>query len=293
MKRLFILFMLLAMPVQAVDLSFKGIYVWQDNRLNFGGFSGLEMSSDGRDFITISDKGRILRGRVNRKDGKIVSVDSGPLTDLLNRQGKQVTRFDTDSEGLAMDASGKLFISFEGHHRVWRYDQFAAKATAIGSHPDFRKFQVNSGMEALAIAPDGTLYTMPERSGKLDRPFPVYRFRNGKWDQPFSIPREGKFLTVGADFGPDGKFYLMERDYLWYAGFRSRIRRFDLTTQGFENEETLLSTNYGTYDNLEGIAAWRNPEGQTCLTMISDDNLSILQLTEFVDYCVVETARQP
>ena len=62
-------------------------------------------------------------------------------------------------------------------------------------------------MEALAIQPDGTLLTMPERSGAEGRPFPVLRYRNDKWDQPFTISRDGDWLPVGADIGPDGRLY--------------------------------------------------------------------------------------
>ncbi len=144
--------------------------------------------------------------------------------------------------------------------------------------------QNNSSLETLAIDAEGALYTLPERSGKLSRPFPVYRYRGGTWDQPFSIPRRPPYLPVGGDFGPDGKFYLLERHLNGIFGFQSRVRRFDLGPDQVTGEKILLETKTGTHDNLEGIAVWQDAEGFTRITMISDDNFKSFQRTEFVEY---------
>jgi hypothetical protein len=139
--------------------------------------------------------------------------------------------------------------------------------------------QTNASLEALAIDSDGTLYTIPERSGGATQPFPVFRLRNGIWDQPFSIPRRGAFLVTGADIGPDGQLYVLERDFLG-IGFRSRVRRFDLTGG---NEQILLETRLRQHDNLEGISIWQDDQGVR-MTLISDDNYRAFQRTEIVEY---------
>ncbi|MFV0299754.1 MAG: esterase-like activity of phytase family protein, partial [Paracoccus sp. (in: a-proteobacteria)] len=141
--------------------------------------------------------------------------------------------------------------------------------------------------EALAIAPDGTLLTLPERSGKLTRPFPVWRWRDGTWDQPFSVPRNGDWLAVGADIGPDGRFYLLERDFKGLLGFRSRVRRFDLSETELTNERTLLESFPLQYDNLEGISVW-DDGSEIRMTLISDDNCGFLQRTELVEFRVTD-----
>lgn len=145
--------------------------------------------------------------------------------------------------------------------------------------------QANSSLEALAIDHRGWLYTLPERSGQLTRPFPVYRFDGTRWAQPFSIPRSGGFLPVGADFGPDGKLYLLEREFSGF-GFRSRVRRFAVSETGIGPGETLLSSALARHDNLEGIAVTRTGTGEIRLTMISDDNFRVFQRTEIVEYLV-------
>ncbi len=263
---LIFLFSLVSLPVSATDAVFLSDYIWVIDDARFGGFSGLEVSDDGTSFVSISDRGSIITGQFVRQNGKITGVKAGPLLPILDRKSKPVIKYHVDAEGLAIDDQGRLFISFEADHRVWRYDSPAGKATALKRYKDFKTLQNNSGLEALAIDTDGTLYTLPERSGEVDRPFPIYRYKNGVWDSPFSIPRRGRFLPVGADFGPDGKYYLLERDFVWYSGFSSRVRRFELTEDGFVNEETLLTDSSSSYGNLEGISLWRDDQGRirTC-----------------------------
>jgi hypothetical protein len=108
------------------------------------------------------------------------------------------------------------------------------------------------------------------RAGRTVR-FPLFVF-DGAWTQPFTIPRDGAFLPVGADFGPDGRLYLLERDFRGLAGFAARVRAFAIGPDGPGPAETVLETDPGTHDNLEGLSVWRDGAGALRLTMVSDDN---------------------
>ena len=88
-----------------------------------------------------------------------------------------------DSEGLALAPDGSIYISFEGSARVLHYPRIGGSAENLPSHPDFRHMQLNSSLESVAIGPDGTIYTLPERTGDTNAPYPVYRLRGGKWDK--------------------------------------------------------------------------------------------------------------
>ena len=92
------------------------------------------------------------------------------------------------------------------------------------------------------------------------------------------LARDG-FAVTGADLGPDGRLYVLERNFTG-LGFRSRLRRVNM--DGSE-EEILLTTPTGTHDNLEGVAIWADDQGLRA-TMISDDNFRFFQRTEVVDY---------
>jgi len=267
---------------------FAGSLTWALSEPRFGGLSGLELSEDGTRFTALSDRGRLYSGRISRRDGKLSGVDAVSGTRLHDTEAKPLAGALNDSEGLAIRGDGRLYISFEAYHRVWTYSAPGSEAAWLPRHKAFKALQRNSSLEALAIGPGGTLYTLPERSGQLDRPFPVYRYAGGNWTQPFTLPRRDMFLPVGADFGPDGRFYLLEREFTGIFGFRTRVRRFNFGPDGPVDEEVLLTTRAGRHDNLEGLAVWRDAAGTIRLTMVSDDNFRAFQRTEFVEYTVPE-----
>lgn len=91
-------------------------------------------------------------------------------------------------------------------------------------------------------------------------------------------------MPVAADFGPDGRLYLLERDFRGIGGFASRLRRFDLTERGFDGETTLFQTPFSLHDNLEGLSIWRDAQGGLRATMISDDNFLFVQQTQIVEH---------
>ncbi len=101
------------------------------------------------------------------------------------------------------------------------------------------------------------------------------------------LPRRGSFLPTGADIGPDGLLYILERAFT-ALGFRSRIRRLDPAAPG-AGVQTLITTPMGLHDNLEGISVWRSNTGATCLTLVSDDNFLAIQTSELVEYALTET----
>ncbi len=258
---------------------------WTGSWEHFGGWSGLEVSPDGMHFVTISDQGSFADGDFERKaDGSLTGARLTRRGRLHGVDGGRLREGERDAEGLAIDDRGRAFVSFERFHRVRRYDDLGGAAAQVPSHPDFAGFQENSGLETLAFDEAGTLYAIPERSGALDRPFPVYRLMGDHWDKSWTIRRDGSFLPTDADFGPDGRFYLLERDFKWLGGFATRVRRFDVGPDGFTGEVTLLRTRFGELDNMEGLSSWRDAQGRIRITLLSDDNFFPLQKTMFAEY---------
>jgi hypothetical protein len=268
-----------------VPATYLGSFTWTAADARLGGMSAIEVAANGIDFTALSDRGAWTAGRLIRDHrGLIVGVEAAPLRLLQANGPKPLAKNRADSEGLAITPDGTAYVSFEGVARVLRYDRLTGQAENLPTPQAFKRMQRNAALEALAVDAVGALYTIPERSGAENRPFPVWRFADGTWTQPFSIPRRGTFLPVGADFGPDGRLYLLERQFLGLPGFASRVRRFALGPGGITAEETLLETRPGTHDNLEGIAVWRETDGAIRLTLLSDDNFRFFQRTELVEY---------
>jgi hypothetical protein len=281
----------LACVAQAVESPAPGVvplgrFVWTLDDPRFGGISAIEVGPDGLSFVAVSDRGAILTGSILRTgDGRIERIETDRIRHLRGRGLDRLPRQRSDAEGLAVAADGTLYVSFEIAPRVLRYDDPFGPATYLPIPRDFNRLRANEALEALAIAEDGTLITLPEGSPRPDGAYPVYRFRDGTWDQPFLLPPLGPHAPVGADFGPDGRLYLLERSF-GLAGFATRVRRFTLTGDAIDAGETLIDTPRGTYGNLEGISVWRDAAGHLRLTLVGDNNFHRFLPTEVVEYAV-------
>lgn len=295
--------MLSALPAAGRDAQLVGRAVLPDVP-GMSGLSGIEVSGDGNSFVAIGDRGWFVTGRIERDDGAPVSVVPDlPEIVMHDMHGFPVRSHERDSEGLAIGPDGRLFVSFEIYHRVRSWRDRRGPATWMPDLPDVPHLRPNAGIEALAIGPDGALYAVPEALVDAGR-IPVYRYIlpppltdaagnpvdryvYRRWERAFSLPARGLFRPVGADFGPDGRLYLLERAFLGPLGYRSRVRRFALGPDGPGEETEILSTRAGTHGNLEGIAVWRDAGGGLRLTMIDDDNGGAFRRGEIVEYRIV------
>ncbi len=262
-----------------------GSFHWSMNDAAFGGLSAIEVDDTGVSFVAISDRGNFFTGTLHRDaQGRVDDVTDVVITPVTGRDGKRLRKGKLDTEGLAIGQGG-IYVSLEGPAQVMRFRTLEGGGKALSSADDFAGMQRNSSLEALAIDADGALYTLPERSGRLDEPFPVYRYKDG-WTQPFTIPRIGEYLPTAADFGPDGRLYVLEREFHGLLGFQSRVRRFVVKGDAIDASETLIETAIGQHDNLEGLSVWRDGDAKLRLTMISDDNFRFFQSTQIVEYSV-------
>ena len=247
----------------------------------FGGFSSLEVADDGLSFTATSDRGLLLQGEILRENGRMTGVANLALSPILDTKGAPLTGLNSDAEGLAIAMDGTIYMSFEGNHRIMQQPMAGALPDFVPKHPDFRGLINNSGLEALAVSAGGIIFAIPERSGEVSRPFPVYRWLDDGWDKTWEIPRHADYLVTGADI-LDGYLYVLERDLVGFIGFSSRVRRFALGDE-LGPEEMLITSRTREFDNLEGIAAWKTTEGQTRMVAISDNNFKFFQQSQLVE----------
>ncbi|MGV6804641.1 MAG: esterase-like activity of phytase family protein [Ruegeria sp.] len=276
----------LAGPVLGVETksaTLSGSFEWRRDSDWFGGFSAIHMSEDGSRMWALSDRAVLVSADIDRQGDAVTGVRIINHWPVLSSRGRIMPGASGDSEGLAQAPDGSFYISFEGVHRVAHYTAPWANARVLPRPKAFDGLDGNGSFEGLAIDKESRLYTLPEKSRTADGDIPVYRWNGQTWSTPFALPQRDRFLPVGADFGPDGQLYLLERA-VSLVGFRSRLRRWRLEDDAPTGEEILFETGTGFHDNLEGLSVWRDKQGRLRATMISDDNFLVLQRTELVEY---------
>lgn len=267
------------------EAQWVGSYVWTMDDPRFGGFSAIDLRPGGRDFLALTDRGYLVRGQLLRDDkDRVIAIEATAPTPLRGLGGGVLAHGYRDSEGIALTADGGLFVSFEDPARVLHYPDPGGPAIALPLHPDFRRLPVNRQLEALAVDDRGTLYTIPEDPPQGEAHYPVYRYRETRWDIAFHLRRDALFRPTAADIGPDGHLYVLERAVSLLQGFRSRIRRLDPGATGLQAGEIMLLTPPLTHGNLEGLSVWRDATGAIRATMIADNNFKPFLTTEIVEY---------
>lgn len=263
-------------------LTLEAEFTWEEPAKWFGGLSGVEMSDNGQNMIIVTDRGQLITAKVQREAGVLVSIDIKQSVELRDEKGRILVKPFTDAEGLASSKDGQIFLSFEGQHRITTVDVSTGVTEPVAFFPKDTFQSENGGLEAIAVSPDGTVMAIPEDTGTGS--FPLFALRPGKWEVAAEIPKRGPFLPVGADFDGNGLLYILERA-VTPLGFRSRIRRFDLSTSPAK-EVTLMQSLPSRFDNLEAISVWQDGSGKTHLTLISDDNFLPIQKTQIVEFSV-------
>lgn len=276
-------------PLFAAELIPRGVYDWDEELPGFGGFSGLVITDDGQSLIAASDAGDLFRARISRDaDGRISEIKSTWMGRFLDNFGAPVEGFTADAEALALGADGTVHVAFESYTRIAGFRPPDMMPEAESDWDRFKRFWGNEGFEALAITPDGQLLVVIEGATENPPGFRTFLGKGGEWVPGPVLPVTDDFAAVGADFGPDGKFYLLERRIDMLARFSTRIRRFDYAQDGFRAEETLMTSDPGALDNMEGISLWTDAGGQVVVSLISDDNFLPIQDTLVVEFTLKE-----
>lgn len=233
------------------------------------GLSGLVVSEDGSRFTALGDRGVLVMGRLDRKDGTLVAAVAEEIVRLKNRKGDPLVGMLNDSEGLDINAKGQPVVSFEARHRVSVFDEtYRERRLKKVGRPGFKG--PNQGFESLALDARGRPVVIPERPFTDPTRAEILRLERGEWSIIGHLVLSDGFLPVGSDFGPDGGFYVLERRF-GLAGFRSRVRRIDLI-DGTDMTGQILWAPSASYGNVEGISVWRDADGVLRATMVADDN---------------------
>ena len=199
------------------------IITYNDN--DFGGISSINVDNKGEEFVMLSDKGIFFRGEIIRdKKKKIKIINFKEKEKLLKSNGEYVDKRNIDSEGMTKSKNNNYYISFESNHRIMFHEKLTSPGKLLSKHADFYNFEVNKGIEALAINSKNDLYAIPEIPSKLKNKFPIYIYKKNKWTSKNEIDIHENFQITDAIFLNDNQLIILERELDWVKGFRTQIR---------------------------------------------------------------------
>lgn len=171
-----------------------------------------------------------------------------------------------------------------------------ARAEPIPVPDDFKTFTYNKSLECLAAGPAGTplagqLIVVTERSLDAAGNFRSFLLK-GKEVGRFSVKRSGGFDVSDCAILPPADLLLLERSYSVVRGVALRIRRIPLSEikpGALADGEPLIEADlHYQIDNMEGLSVTRNERGETILTLVSDDNFSVLQRNLLLQFKLVQ-----
>lgn len=266
----------------------------------FGGLSGFRIARDGRAFTMISDKANWFTGRLTYSGTQVTGLADVRTAPMRGSDGNRITaRGWYDSESLALDGA-IAYVGLERVHRILRFDLGRGGIRALGEPiiipPQIGNLPSNKGIEALIAVGEGqklagTLIAISERG--LDAEGNILAFLiGGPTPGQFSVTRSNNFDISDATLLPSGDLLVLERKFSLLSGVGIRIRRIPLAAVApgaLVDGPAIFEADLGyEIDNMEGIDWHMADNGDIVLTMVSDDNFSMIQRTLLLQFTLVE-----
>lgn len=280
-------------------LRFRAGFQLTADHQDFGGFSGMAVSADGRWLTAVSDRGRWLVAELRHTaDGTLRGLGQAHLGPLRDFDGKPVTGEERrDAEELAVLPDREFLVSFEGHHRFVVVATDGRIPPSLSSTPrplphpaEIAGADSNAGMEAVTRLDDGRLLVLSEdlrtNQGRLIGW--VGTTGDESWQRLTLTPTE-TFRPTSVTTLPAGDVLLLERSYCEETGVvRARLSLIGTAEivpgAELESREIARLEPPQPVDNMEAVAARSGPAGETLIYLLSDDNFSADQQTVLLQF---------
>jgi hypothetical protein len=281
-------------------LEFRGGLVLSSSAKDFGGISSIRVEPDGQRFLAVTDKGNWLRGRIRYEGDRPAGIADAEMAPMIGPDGRPITaRRWYDSESLATDGS-TAYVGLERVHQILKFD-FRRDGLAARGHPiavpaEVKRLPSNQGLEGMVVGPRGTplagtLVAFSERG--LDEAGNIRAFLiGGPKPGSFSVRRSDDFDITDVAATPRGGMLILERKFSLLRGPGMRIRRVPIAAikpGALVDGPILFEADAGfQIDNMEGLSVHSGSHGEVVVTVVSDDNFSILQRTLLLQFTLVE-----
>jgi hypothetical protein len=286
------------------SLQYRSGLILKSSNSNFGGISACRIDAKGEKFLALSDKADWFTGNIIYRNDAMIGLADVQVAPMLGADGRPLAaRGWYDSESLAVDGP-TIYVGLERVHQIVKFDfgrdGVAAKGTPIPRPPGMGRLPNNRGLESLVMVRKdafkssplaGMLLAISERG--LDGNGNIQAWIiGGKAPATFTVRRTDDYDISDAVLLPSGDLLLLERKFALFGKTGIRIRRMPLASVAPDatiDGPSIFEADLGyEIDNFEGIDAHLTPEGDTVLTLVSDDNFSMLQRTLLMQFTLLE-----
>ncbi|WP_029042360.1 esterase-like activity of phytase family protein [Cucumibacter marinus] len=283
-------------------LIWRGGLELRSESLDFGGLSGITFAGDADTMITVSDRGQFISARLTYDSaGAPIAISGGQIVPIANSKGNALPpNYSRDAEAVETifrDGNpAAVRVGFENLTRVADFDLTngrpggAAREVTI---PDWlAELRSNESLEAVCIASPASPIagsTLLITENVEDGENSSRAFLLGVRDRgPLSYHRTAGLNPTACGFAPNGDLYVLERG-LGLLTFRMQITRIPAAEVVPGNRlqgEAVLTASGGEIDNMEGLAIHQGPDGETRLSVISDDNFNDWERTLILQFAL-------
>jgi hypothetical protein len=241
--------------------------------------------------LALSDSGILFRHALPAGDQPVALQ----VRRLLDGTGDPRIKKNRDSEAMAL-AGSDLWVSFERHNVVWRYDRISLKGEAAAAPAAMRGWYKNRAGEAMARLADGRFLIVAERSRRGPTLSDALLFEGDPAigtarAVPLLVHRPRDYSVTDAALLPDGRLLLLYRRFGLIDGFSAKLGLVEKPQ--FEAGAMLKGREIAhfeqpvTTDNMEGLSV-TSEKGRIIVWIASDDNYMGIQRTLLLKFALAE-----
>ncbi|MBL8583693.1 MAG: esterase-like activity of phytase family protein [Rhizobiaceae bacterium] len=264
---------------------------------HFGALSAFRFLTPGEKFMGVADTGYWYFGTIDRDtEGRPAGISDFSMEQMVDAEGQPISRkWLVDAEGLDVE-DGIATVSFERDHRIAQFRIEPGNMKSAFRTLNFlvpkAELRQNRGFETVTRAhPQGqhenALVVVSEKS--LDKNGNIFAaIIEAPNKGVFTVKRRGEFDITDGAFLPNGDLLLLESSFSMAEGVRMRLRRIygeSIAKGSLADGPILLEADMGyQIDNMEGMDVWMRADGATMVSLVSDDNHSMLQRNLYLEF---------
>ena len=249
--------------------------------------SDLVYDKNSSTLFMLSDKGVLFtfNAKFTNKDFNLKPLHAYHLKDI---NGVPLSGNRIDSEGMALDDRGELYISFERITKIYHFSKEGIMINEVQLPKSLQNIETssdNKSLESLAWSKKYGFITALEypKSGIERSEQTIYSTSGREWKLKMEDVKRNGISEI--ELMDDGNLLILERAFNWFIGkFEVNLVKLNINsckTKEYCKKELLVKLKINSFFNMENFEGLANL-GNGRYLLISDDNNNWLALTKLV-----------